>query len=74
MEMTARAIGVSDHEEVSTVHALRELDAEVMHTLNMLRVLHVELLRREVLRVGVHLVPTTERSRDLFCTFDDRFG
>ena len=60
VQMTARAVGVSDHEEVRAVHPLRELHAEIMHALNVLRVIHVELLRREVLRVGVHLVATME--------------
>lgn len=45
VQMTARAVGVSDHEEVRAVHPLRELHAEIVNALNVLRVLHVELLR-----------------------------
>lgn len=71
VQMTARAVGVSDHEEVRAVHPLRELHAEIMHALNVLRVIHVELLRREVLRVGVHLVATMECSTHLLRTCND---
>lgn len=45
VQMTARAVGVSDHEEVRAVHPLGELHAEIVNALNVLRVLHVELLR-----------------------------
>ena len=71
VQMTARAVGVSDHEEVRAVHPLRELHAEVMHALDVLRIIHVELLRREVLRVGVHLVATTDCT-DLLSTLNNR--
>lgn len=45
VQMTARAVGVSDHEEVRAVHPLRELHTEIVNALDVLRVLHVELLR-----------------------------
>lgn len=70
--MTARAIGVRHDKKVSAVHALRELDAELMHTLNMRRIVHVELFRRKVLCVRVHLISPTERSRHLLCSLNDR--
>lgn len=70
--MTARAIGVRHDKKVSAVHALRELDAELMHALNVLRTVHVELFRRKVLGVRVHLISPTERSRHLLCSLNDR--
>ena len=64
-------IGVRHDKEVCTVHALRKLHAEIMHALDVLRIIHVELLRREVLRIGVHLVATTNCT-DLLSTPNNR--
>lgn len=74
VQVPTGTVDVSDHEEVGAVHPASELYTEVMHTLDVLRVFHVELLRREILCVRVHLVPATERSAHLLCTRDDRLG
>ena len=71
VQMPTRTIGVRHDKEVCTVHALGELHAEIMHALDMLRVIHVELLRREVLRVGVHLVTAMECHAHLLRTCND---
>jgi len=71
VQVPTRTVGMRRNEEVCTVHALGELHAEIMHALDVLRIIHVELLRREVLRVGVHLVATTN-CRDLLSTRNDR--
>ena len=55
VQVPTRTIGVRHDKEVCTVHALSELHAEIMHALDVVRVIHVELFRREVLRVGVGL-------------------
>lgn len=65
------AICVGHDEIVSAVHPSRELHAQVVHTLHVLGIVHVELLGGEVLRVRVHLVAAMERSRDLLSTPDD---
>lgn len=74
VKMSTGTVGMRHDKEVRAVHPLRELHTEVVHPLDVLRVLSVELFRRKVLRVGVHLIATTERSRDLLCTRDDRLG
>lgn len=73
VQVPTRTVGMRRNKEVCTVHALGELHAEIMHALDVLRIIHVELLRREVLRVRVHLVATTN-CRDLLCTRDERLG
>lgn len=71
MQMPTRTIGVRYDKKVCTVHALGKLHPEIMHTLDVLRIIHIELLRGEVLRVGVHLVKAMERSTHLFRTCND---
>lgn len=71
VQVPTRTVGMRRNKEVCTVHALGELHTEVMHALDVLRIIHIELLRREVLRVGVHLVATTN-CRDLLSTRNDR--
>jgi hypothetical protein len=53
--MTAPAVGVGHHEVVRTVHVLGELAAEIVHALDVVGVVHVELIGAEVLRVRVQL-------------------
>lgn len=71
VQVPTRTVGVRHDKEVCTVHTLRELHTEVMHALDVLRIIHVELLRREVLRIGVHLVATTNCT-DLLSTCNER--
>jgi len=71
VQVPTRTIGVRHDKEVCTVHALGKFHTEIMHALDVLRIIHVELLRGEVLRVGVHLVKTMERSTHLLCTCND---
>ena len=71
VQVPTRTIGVRHDKEVCTVHALSELHAEIMHALDVVRVIHVELFRREVLRVGVHLVTAMECSTHLLRTCND---
>lgn len=61
MQMSACAVGVRNHEVVSAVHAASEFHAELVHTLDVLGIVHVELLGREVLRVCVHLIASMKR-------------
>lgn len=74
VEMPTGTVGVSDDEIVRAVHTASEPHTEVVHALNMLRTVHVELLGREVLRVRVHLIAAMERGTHLLCTPDDRLG
>lgn len=71
VQVPTRTIGVRHDKKVCTVHALGKLHTEVMHALDVLRIIHIELLRREILRVGVHLVATTN-CRDLLSTRNKR--
>lgn len=71
VQVPTRTIGVRHDKEVCTVHALGELHTEVMHAPDVLRIIHIKLLRREVLRVGVHLVATTDCT-DLLSTRNKR--
>ncbi|MEZ7672131.1 hypothetical protein O3684_01970 [Pauljensenia sp. 20925_1_27] len=71
VQVPTRTIGVRHDKKVCTVHALGKLHTEVMHALDVLRIIHIELLRREVLRVGVHLVATTNCT-DLLSTRNNR--
>lgn len=71
VQVSSRTIGVRHDKEVCTVHALCKLHTEIMHALDVLRIIHVELLRGEVLRVGVHLVAAMERSTHLLSTCND---
>ncbi len=72
VQVPTRTIGVRHDKEVCTVHALSKFHAEIMHAPDVLRIIHVELLRGEVLRVGVHLVKAMERSTHLLSTCNDR--
>lgn len=74
VEMSACTVGVGNDEVVGTVHPVSELHPELVHTLHVLRTVHVELLGGEVLCIGVHLVAAMERSRDLLGTPDDLLG
>lgn len=74
VEMPACAVGVSDDEVVGTVHPACELHTELAHTSDVLGIVHVELLGREVLRVRVHLVLAMERGTHLLCAPDDLLG
>lgn len=71
VQVPTRTVGMRHDKEVCTVHALRKLHTEIMHALDVLRIVHVELLRREVLRVGVHLVTAMECSTHLLRACDD---
>ena len=71
VQVPTRTVGMRRNEKVCTVHALGKLHTEVMHALDVLRIIHIELLRREVLRVGVHLVATTDCT-DLLSTLNNR--
>lgn len=71
VQVPTRTIGVRHDKEVCTVHALGKFHTEIMHTPNVLRIIHVELLRGEVLRVGVHLVTTMECNAHLLSTCND---
>ena len=74
VEMPACAVGVCDDEMIGAVHASSELHAEVVYTLDVLGILHVELLRGEVLCVRVHLVTAMERRAHLLRTPHDLLG
>lgn len=74
VQMPTGTVGVCDDEVVRAVHPACELHAELVHTLHVLRTVHVELLGGEVLCIGVHLVAAMERSRDLLGTPDDLLG
>ena len=71
VQVPTRTVGMRRNKEVCTVHALGELHAEIMHALDVLRIIHVELLRGEVLRVGVHLVTAMECHAHLLRTCND---
>lgn len=71
VQVSTRTIGVRHDKKVCTVHALGKLHTEIMHALDVLRIIHIKLLRREVLRVGVHLVMTTDCT-DLLSTRNKR--
>lgn len=71
VQVPTRTIGVRHDKKVCTVHALGKLHTEVMHALDVLRVIHVELLRGEVLRIGVHLVTAMECSTHLLRACND---
>ena len=71
VQVPTRTIGVRHDKKVCTVHALGKLHTEIMHALDVLRIIHVKLLRREILRVGVHLVATTDCT-DLLSTRNKR--
>lgn len=74
VQMPACAVGVSDDEVVGAVHPARELHAEVVHTLHVVGIVHVEFLGGEVLGVGVHLVAAMARSTHLLRTSYDFLG
>lgn len=74
VQMPACAVGVSDDEVIGTVYPACELHAEVVHTLHVLGIVHVELLGGEVLGVGVHLVSAMARSTHLLRTSHDFLG
>lgn len=59
VEVPADRVLVGDHEVVSRVHPPGQLDAQLMDALDVLGVLHVELIGGEVLRVAVQLVGAT---------------
>lgn len=71
VQVPSRTIGVRHDKEICTVHTLGELHTEIMHALDVLRIIHVELLRGEVLRVGVHLVTAMECHAHLLRTCND---
>ncbi len=72
VQVTPCTIRVCNHEVICRVHPFGELYTEFMHTLHVLRIVHVELLRREVLRIRVHLVAPIERGAHLLGAHDDR--
>ena len=55
VEMTTPAVGVGHHEVVRAVHILGELAAKIIDPLDVVGVVHVELVGAEVLRVAVQL-------------------
>ena len=55
VEMTALAVDVRYHEVVRAVHVLGEHSAETVHALDVVGVVHVELVGAKVLRVAVQL-------------------
>lgn len=74
MEMPTGTVGVCNDEVVGAVHASSELYTKLMHTLHVLGVVHVELLGREVLGVGVHLVAAMKRRAHLLRIPHDLLG
>ncbi len=65
---------MGDHEVVSRVHPPGQLDAQLMNSLDVLGVVHVELVGREVLRVGVELVAATVCLGQGLGTLDELLG
>lgn len=55
VEMTALAVSMGHDEVVRTVHVLGEHPTQLVHTLDVGGVVHVELVGAEVLRVAVQL-------------------
>ncbi|MFZ1257883.1 MAG: hypothetical protein WAQ25_00215 [Candidatus Saccharimonas sp.] len=74
VEVPTRTVNVSNHEVVGGVHALGQEHAEHVDPTHMIGVVEVELIRREVLRVGVQLVATMVGMGELLGTGDEVLG
>lgn len=53
--MTALTVGMGHDEEVRAMHVLGELAPEIVDALDVVRVVHVELIGGEILGVAVQL-------------------